>query len=188
MDLTFRALDRADLPRLGQWIAASHVQPWWREPADPASVEAAYGPAIDGPDPTELFVVQLDGRPIGFIQRCLLRDNSDYGEALSRAGTDPDAATIDYLIGDPTLVGQGLGTQLIATFVADTWVRHPDVDSIVVAVQQDNVASWRVLEKSGFRRVWSGVVDSGHPSDDGDSHVYELSRVAYGIPRNDQQP
>lgn len=177
-DLTFRLLARSDLPLLGRWIAAPHVQPWWREPADAASVEAAYGPAIDGPDPTELFVVQVDGWPIGFIQRCLLRDNSDYREALSPAGIDPDAATIDYLIGDPALVGQGLGSQLIVTFVADTWVRHPDVDSIVVAVQADNVASWRALEKAGFRRVWSGVVDSGHPSDDGDSHVYQLRRAS----------
>jgi aminoglycoside 6'-N-acetyltransferase len=178
VDLTFRPLVRADLPLLGHWIAAPHVQPWWREPGDLASVEAGYGPAIDGPDPTELFVVHLDGRPIGFIQRCLLRDNSDYREALSRAGTDPDAATIDYLIGDPALVGIGLGTRLIEAFVADTWVRHPDVDSVVVAVQQDNIASWRVLEKAGFRRRWSGVVDSGHPSDDGDSHVYDLRRAA----------
>jgi aminoglycoside 6'-N-acetyltransferase len=181
MDLAFRPVDRSDLQLLGRWFAAEHVQPWWREASDPVTLEAGYGPSIDGADPTELFVVELSGRPVGFIQRCLLGDNPDYRQALAPAGTDPDAATIDYLIGEQDQVGHGVGTAMITAFVQDTWRRYPDVEAIVVAVQQANIASWRALAKAGFRRVWSGVVDSGHPSDDGDSHVYVLVRPRPGV-------
>jgi aminoglycoside 6'-N-acetyltransferase len=47
-------------------------------------------------------------------------------------------------------------------------------------VQIENRPSWRALEKAGYRRTWSGLVDSGDPSDDGPSHVYVLDRPRVG--------
>ncbi|HEY7948914.1 MAG TPA: GNAT family N-acetyltransferase [Acidimicrobiales bacterium] len=170
--LTFRALVRPDFALLSQWMAAPHVQPWWREEFDPASVEARYGPSVDGADPTECFVVALDDRPIGFVQRYLLRDNPHWQRALVVTGTPPDGAGIDYLIGAEDLVGRGLGPEIIGRFVDDTWARYGDITAIVVDVAVENRRSWRALEKAGFVRVWSGLLDSDDPSDDGPNHVY----------------
>jgi hypothetical protein len=47
-------------------------------------------------------------------------------------------------------------------------------DSIIVTVAQENLASCRILEKAGFRRIWSGVLDS--PDPEGPEHVYVLNR------------
>jgi aminoglycoside 6'-N-acetyltransferase len=178
MEMGFRPLTRADFPLLAQWLGAPHVQRWWREASDPGSVEASYGPAVDGSDPTEHFVVEVDGRPIGMVQRCRLRDYPDYQRALSAAGAPADAATLDYLIGEAAWSGRGLGPAVIAEAVQAAWRRYPEVVAIVIAVQQDNRPSWRALEKAGFRRAWSGVVDSEDPSDNGRSYVYLLPRPA----------
>jgi len=152
------------------------VQTWWAEDPGAAAVEARYGPAVDGTDRTELFVIERDGDPIGFIQRYLLADNPDWQDSLTVTGCPTDGAGIDYLIGLESLTGQGLGPQIIDHFVEDTWRRYPDIGSVVVTTAQDNRRSWRALEKAGFHRVWSGTVSTNDPSDAGPSHVYVRHR------------
>jgi aminoglycoside 6'-N-acetyltransferase len=178
--LVLRHLDRLDLPQLSRWLESPHVKQWWREPADADAVEAVYGPAIDGADPTELLIAELDGRPIGMLQRYRIADNPDYERALTPAGAPRPAAGLDYLIGDPDLTGRGLGPSMIIEGSAGAWSAYPDVVAIVVVVQIENRRSWRALEKAGYRRTWSGLVHSGDPSDDGPNHVYVLDRPSIG--------
>ena len=170
--LRFRPLQRADFPLLAGWTAAPHVAPWWRD--DPAldAVAARYGPAVDGTDPTEVFVVELDGRPVGFVQRYLVDDYPRWAEALGIEA----AAGIDYLIGAVELTGVGLGTRLVDTFTSDTLERYPDAACVVVTVAQANRRSWRALEKSGYERVFAGPIDSDDPSDEGPQYVYVRRR------------
>ncbi len=176
MIVTMRPLSRGDLPQLCAWLAAPHVALWWRETSDPAAVEATYGPAIDGDDPTELLVVEFEGRPVGMLQRYLLADNPEYEHALAVAGAPPAAASIDYLIGEQSLTGRGLGPMMIDQASRELWLLHPALTAVVVPVQQENRPSWRALEKAGYSRVWAGLIESGDPSDDGPSYVYRLDR------------
>lgn len=176
MTLRFRPLCRADFPLLGQWLAAGHVEPWWRERHDPLSIEARYGPAVDGTDPTEVFVVQREGEPVGLVQRYLIDDNPDWKRALAVAGAPQPGVGIDFLIGEETSVGKGLGPAIIGRFLEDTWTRYPHVEVVIVDVDQRNMRSWRALEKCGFRRIWSGTLDSDDPSDEGPCYVYVLPR------------
>jgi aminoglycoside 6'-N-acetyltransferase len=173
MSLGFRRLERSDFTQLAQWLAAPHVARWWRQGHDPADVEAEYGPAVDGEDPTEVFVVELDGRSIGLIQRYRLDDNAQWTLALAPSTAPSDAVGIDYLIGPEHLIGRGLGGRVIAGFVIDTWSRYPDLSAIVVAVQQANRRSW-ALEKAGFDRIWAGTLASDDPGDDGPSYIFVL--------------
>jgi len=188
MSVELRPMRRDELGLLARWLAEPHVARWWREAAGIEAVEAQYGPSLDGTDPTELLIAELDGRPIGMLQRYLLADAPEYLEGLKPAGATPAAASIDYLIGEASLVGRGLGPQMISRACETLWLAYPEVTSIVVAVQQDNPASWRALEKAGFRRVWSGLVDSGDPSDAGPSHVYALDRPRPAGRLNDAAP
>jgi hypothetical protein len=43
-------------------------------------------------------------------------------------------------------------------------------------VQQANHRSWRALEKAGYDRVFTGMIESEDPSDSGPSYVYLRSR------------
>ena len=175
-EIRFRRLDRQDFELLSEWLDAEHVRIWWREDADLGAIEDRYGPVVDGIDPTEVFVIEHDRQPIGVIQRYRLEDDRSWQATLSGTGTPHDAAGIDYLIGIEQLTGHGLGPDLIDRFVGQTWARYPDIVAVVVAVQEGNVRSWRALEKTGFRRVWSGELVSDDPSDEGINHVYVLDR------------
>jgi len=119
-----------------------------------------------------VFVIEVDGQPAGLIQRYRHRDEPEWDRAVGI----PDAAGIDDYLGEPALVGQGIGTAAIAAFAAGTFARYPEVEWIIAAPQQDNTASWRALEKAGFARLWAGQLESGHPSDDGPAFVYGLWR------------
>jgi aminoglycoside 6'-N-acetyltransferase len=173
LGVTFRPLARADLPRVAAWQARPHVARWWRDPPNLASIIREYEPVLDGRDPTEAFVVELDGEPVGFIQRYLLADNPDWAAAI---GIEDDGAGIDYYIGEESLIGRGLGSRVIAEFAEDMFVRYPSITIVVAAPQQDNVASWRALEKAGFERLGGGQLRSDDPSDAGPAYVYGLRR------------
>lgn len=170
--LGFRPLTRDDFPLLAVWFAAPHVEPWWQEPVGPDALEANYGPVVDGTDPTEVRIVTLGGVPVGLIQRYLLADEGAWRATLVPTGVPLDAFGIDYLIGDPDLTGRGVGTSMIARFVADSWDRYPGCTACVVAVHQDNRPSWRALERAGFTRVWGGRLVSDDPSDAGPQVAY----------------
>jgi aminoglycoside 6'-N-acetyltransferase len=178
-EIGFRPLLAGDMPLLAGWLAQPHVATWWCEPSDLPSVREKYLPCLDGRDPTELFVIQVDGVPAGFIQRYLVADNPEWERALAGTGAAPDsgrAAGIDYLIGDRALTGKGLGSAAIRQFTALAFGRYPQAVSVLVDVSQANVASWRALEKAGYVRCWAGEIDSSEPSDEGPSYLYRKLR------------
>jgi RimJ/RimL family protein N-acetyltransferase len=76
---------------------------------------------------------------------------------------------------EPDLLGKGVGRRKIAQFANACWDRYPSAARITVALQQDNIASWKALEAAGFRQIWTGDLISSDPSDRGPSFIY----VAY---------
>jgi aminoglycoside 6'-N-acetyltransferase len=176
VDVAFGPLRTADLPQLATWLGRPHVRRWWREPADLASVEKRYLPLVERSDRTEGFVVRLDGRPVGYVQRYLVDDDAGWRDTMEAALGDVGGIGIDYLLGEADVVGRGVGHLMIARFVDECWHRYPEERRIVAAVQQQNVASWRALESVGFRRVWEGNLESSDPSDEGPSFIYRVFR------------
>lgn len=137
-----------------------------------ADVEADFGPVVDGTDPTEVYVVEEDGHGIGIIQRYRFDDDPEWDRVMAVGSVPRPAMGLDYLIGVEERTGQGLGAPIIAEFVDDSWARFPDIRAVVVDVHQANYRSWRALEKAGFRRDWSGTIQSDDLSDEGPQHVY----------------
>lgn len=172
----FVPLRSSDLPDLAVWLARPHVLHWWREPSDLVSVEQNYGPLAEGLDPTEGFIVHFSDRPIGYVQRYFIDEHPDWRETIRGALGQAGGIGIDYLIGEPDLVGRGIGRRLISQFVGVSWNRYPSAERMVVALQQENTASWKALEASGFRRVWEGDLVSSDPSDRGPSFIYIADR------------
>jgi aminoglycoside 6'-N-acetyltransferase len=104
--------------------------------------------ALRGEDPTDYFVIALDGRPIGDIQSYLIDDDPEYAAmvALGRP-----AFGIDLFIGEPELIGRGHGPALIRAFLRDIGFARYDVDLCVIGPTRGNVAAIRAYEKAGFR-------------------------------------
>jgi aminoglycoside 6'-N-acetyltransferase len=175
--VTTRPLTGTDLVQVSRWLAQPHVAQWWQDPADLESVRQEYLPSIEGDDPTEVFVIEVAGRPAGLIQRYLIDDEPAWARAVQATGAVTGcAAGIDYLIGEPDLTGHGYGTIAIAAFTALTWPRYPEADTVIAAPQQANVPSWRALERAGYTRWWTGQLDSDDPGDAGPAYLYGIHR------------
>lgn len=177
VEVTFRPLERADLPLLGRWLAEPLVARWWAHDPSPAAVEADFGPVLDGRDPTELALALSGGRPFGLLQRYTFADNPQYVAELAPVFPVPEGAlSIDYLVGEPGMRGRGAGAAMIAAFVAEGWTRYPAARDVVVPVAAGNVASWRALERAGFVRVAEGPLTPDNPVDPPDHVVYRIGR------------
>jgi aminoglycoside 6'-N-acetyltransferase len=175
--VAFRPLSREDLPLVSRWLATPYVARWWTDRSDPASVEAKYGPRIDGEVPTEVFVIVANQMPIGLIQRYRTRDHPDWQHTLSATGAvEGETAGIDYLIGEAEMVGRGVGTRAIREFTKLLFKEYADVESVIVAPQQANPPSWRALESSGYTRIWAGILDSNDSADAGPAFLYRRDR------------
>jgi aminoglycoside 6'-N-acetyltransferase len=174
-----RPLRREDLPLVGRWLAEPLVARWWDHRTDPESLERDFGAAIDGAEPTEVFLAAHAGTFFGLIQRYRVDAYPEYLEELAPVCAVPaDALSIDYLIGEPDFRGRGLGAQLIRDFVADSWSRYPEARCVLVPVAAGNPASWKALEAAGFVRIARGPLPPDNPIDPPDSVIYLLHRPA----------
>ena len=136
-----------------RWQGQPYVARWWQDEAtDVAAAEAHYGPALDGSDPTRMWVLEANGRSVGLLQDYAIGDHPEWALLTAR----PEAIGVDYLIGDPTWVGRGIGTRMLWTFLRDVVRPHyPRASGYFAAPDHRNTASLRVLDKLGFSRgLW----------------------------------
>jgi aminoglycoside 6'-N-acetyltransferase len=175
--LAFRRVVRADFPLLATWLASPPVARWWNHAWGQEALERDFGPTVDGLEPGEDWLALLDGVPLGLVQRSLVADYAENLADFSALIEVPDGAvTLDYLIGEPGRLGQGLGTAMISAMVRQTWRDRPTASAIVVSVVAANIASWRALEKAGFRRVAQGDLEPDNPVDDPLHYILRVDR------------
>jgi RimJ/RimL family protein N-acetyltransferase len=151
--IAFRPMTRADFPDVVTWQSRPHVARWWSTDApDVAGAEQHYGPALDGDDPTRMWVVEVNGRSVGMVQDYRVGDHPDWSLLTAK----PDAVGFDYLIGDPSRVGSGVGTRMLWSYLRDVVRPHyRGAGELFAAPDHRNGASLRVLDKLGFvRGLW----------------------------------
>jgi len=148
-----RAMVRGDLPDLTRWRQAEHVHRWWSGDgaASAEAVEATYGPRIDGMSPTRMWVAEVNGRSVGFVQDYRVGDYPDF----VLLGPDPDAIGVDYAIGEAAWTGRGLGVRVLWAWMLRTRHRFPAAAAFFAAPDHRNAASLRVLARAGFTQgLW----------------------------------
>ena len=155
--IEFRPLTDADLPLAADWLAREHVRLWWRDSVEQSLAE--YRAALEGRDPTDHYLIVIGGRPVGMIQTYLIADYPDWQEIV-RVGEG--VAGVDLLIGEPDLVGGGLGPQVLASFARDVVFANPATTAVVATPEEANRRSWRAFERAGFRHV-RNVEEDGLP-------------------------
>jgi aminoglycoside 6'-N-acetyltransferase len=155
--IEFHPLRKEDLPLLRNWLEREHVRRWWRDSLDESIAD--YERALDGLDPSDHYLIVIDGRPVGMIETYLVSDHPDW-EAIVQVGEE--VAGVDFLIGEEELTGRGLGPRVLEAFTTDIVFPTPAVRACVAAVDEENRRSWRAFEKAGFRYV-RDVEEDGRP-------------------------
>ena len=145
--ISFRELARSHFPLLQRWLAAPHVAVWWNERFDLDSLEARYGPAIDGREPIHLYLIQSAGVAIGWIQWYRWRD---FPAHAVQVGADSMSAGIDLAIGEIEMTGRGLGPVVIREFATHYVFAHGNVEAVVADPATRNERSVRAFKKAGF--------------------------------------
>lgn len=143
----FRPMTADDLPTVESWLRAEHTQPWWSYEADWEEITQAARGAV----PVEQWILVIDGRDAGYFQVYDVGYDDEYRDACASVGVGAGTAGIDYLIGEPSRIGGGIGTRAIATFVRDVVFGRGPWPAVSAGPDPANGASIRVLEKNGFR-------------------------------------
>ena len=140
----FRPLSDRDMPLLARWLAEPHVAAWW---GDKETELKGIAETIDS-IAVEPFIIELDGRPIGFIQ-----SYDPYLDDEENPFQDQPTGTlgIDQFIGEPELVGKGHGTRLIGEFV--DMLFEEGAPRVILDPDAANTVAIRVYEKVGFRTI-----------------------------------
>ncbi len=153
LHVALRSMTRGDLPLVARWRQSEHVHRWWASDGEPSleAVTAKYGPDIDGMTPTRMWVGEVNGRSVGFVQDYRISDYPDFALLTP----DPDAIGVDYLVGEPQWLDRGVGTRMLWAWLERMTRRFPDATSCFAAPDHRNEASLRMLDKVGFTRgVW----------------------------------
>jgi aminoglycoside 6'-N-acetyltransferase len=138
----FRAMTRTDLPLIRRWLQTAEVRRWWGDPDEQYDLVSG---DLDHPD-MDQFIVALDERPFGYIQRYRLSTwNQGFGDH------PPETRGIDQFIGEPELIGHGHGSQFIRQFVDEAF--GGGTPRIVTDPDPENGRAVRAYEKAGFERV-----------------------------------
>jgi len=145
--ISFRPLGRSDFLLLQEWLSAPHVAAWWHERLDLASVDAKYGPRVDGAEPTRVFVIEHSGRPVGWIQWYLWLD---YPEHALQLRAELASAGVDLAIGELAMTGLGLGPVAIREFLRQIVFADPGVSAVITDPEEGNLRSLRAFQKAGF--------------------------------------
>jgi aminoglycoside 6'-N-acetyltransferase len=93
------------------------------------------------------------------IQTYHVADHPEWRELVQ---VGDDVAGIDLLIGEPNLVGRGLGPRVLSRFAHEVVFGDPEINAVVATVEEPNRRSWRAFEKAGFRHV-RDVEEDGLP-------------------------
>jgi aminoglycoside 6'-N-acetyltransferase len=169
--ITFRPMTEGDLPLFESWLHQPHFARWFLPDSTVDAELESNREAIRGAEPTVVLIARVAGRDIGWAQYYRW---ADYPAEALKYDARPGEIGIDYGIGEPDLIGLGIGARLIAGLVALLAELHPGAP-ILVGPSAANVASCRVLERNGFV-----LVDVRDVPDEPNASPLALYRLAPG--------
>jgi aminoglycoside 6'-N-acetyltransferase len=155
-ELVIRRLrdDPADMARMARWLNEPHVKQWWNPDEPPMTAERAaakYRERAHPSSPTTPCVVELSGRPIGYMQFYRWASWSREAEVMSIPFGEGSYG-VDIFIGETDALDDGLGSHAV-----DLLCRHlfdaRDASDVTLTTELANPRAQRAYEKAGFRKV-----------------------------------
>lgn len=153
--LDFRLFNDGDLPMVETWLNKEHVKRWYEIPHLEVTIDDWMYEMKERHGKFEWLthlVVLWQDRPIGLCQyyKCVDSEGEDFG-SLPLAGS----YGIDYLIGEESFLGKGLGKKMIALLV-DRIFSFSDAHRVTADIDRENKASENALLSCGFTLLDAG--------------------------------
>jgi aminoglycoside 6'-N-acetyltransferase len=104
-------------------------------------------------------VIVVDGRDVGMIETYLVSDHPEWDAVVEQG---EGVAGVDLLLGEETLLGRGLGPEVLREFARQVVFARAATQAVVAAVDEENRRSWRAFEKAGYRYI-RDVEEDGRP-------------------------
>ncbi|MDO4275653.1 MAG: GNAT family N-acetyltransferase [Eubacteriales bacterium] len=141
--IQLRKMEHTDLPVFKKWLYMPHVATWYHDPLDWINeVEEQDGEFCW----IHHFIVEYEGRAIGFCQYYACKDSGELWEGYTALG---GSYSIDYMIGESDCLRRGFGKMIVAD-LAGRIALCPDAKRIVVQPEPENKASCGLLLSCGF--------------------------------------
>jgi aminoglycoside 6'-N-acetyltransferase len=140
-EVGLEALDpQRDLQLLERWLRSPHVVRWWGTPE-------LHLAALGQRSRDSHAVITADGSPVGYL--CWQRPSPEELEAAGLTDLPEDLVDIDILIGEPELLGRGVGPRALTLLLAE--LRGRGVGFAGLGTSLSNRIAIRAYEKAGFR-------------------------------------
>ncbi len=153
--LDFRLLNDSDIPLVEIWLNEEHVKRWYEIPDLGITINDWLSELKEHKGEIQwitYLIVLWQDRPIGL---CLYYKCEDSGD--EDFGTLPltDSYGIDYLIGEKSYLGKGLGKEII-TLLVDRIFSLPYAQRVTADIDKNNKVSEKALLSCGFKLLDTG--------------------------------
>ncbi len=152
--LELRLLCDDDIPLIENWLNKQHVKRWYEIPAMGITIDDWMSEIKEYQGEFRwitYLIVQCQGKPIGL---CLYYKCTDSDEDFGNLSLD-GAYGIDYLIGEETYLGKGLGRKMVQMLV-DQISSFQDAKIVTADIDIENMASGGTLRSCGFTLLEQG--------------------------------
>jgi aminoglycoside 6'-N-acetyltransferase len=156
--IDFKPLTEADLTLLYDWFHKPHIKQWYARNADYTleMLTAKYLPRVRHPALISSFIIYVEQRPIGYIQRYhvshwLPAEVADYDHPLFASYRPQEIAGLDMFIAEEDYLGAGYATVALQHFI-DTQIRG-QFAVLVVDPMQTNQHAIHFFERNGFNKL-----------------------------------
>lgn len=158
VSILFRPLTENDLPHIFTWVNLPHIVDFYAQ-----GEEYTYQEVIDNFHPDNIkkgwgitpeyrasgFIIVLNNQPIGFIQKYHLVQKQ-YPANIPWE----DSMSFDLFVGEEHLLGKGLGTKILATFIyREIFQKNPEIKFCYVSPKDYNERMIAVNKKLGFKFI-----------------------------------
>lgn len=147
--LDLRGFSDFDIPLINIWLNKEHVRKWHEIPHLGITIDDWMSEIKEHKGEFQwitYLVVSWQSRPIGLclFYKCEDSRGEDFGTLPIKGSYG-----IDYLIGEESLLGKGLGKQIISLLLKRIF-SLPDALRVTADIDKDNKASEKVLLSCGF--------------------------------------
>jgi aminoglycoside 6'-N-acetyltransferase len=153
-DLAIRRMrdDPGDYHLMLRWRTEPHVAEWWNTDDDTEGrVVEHYRPYTEPSSATVGCIVTTGDRAVGYVQ---FYRWADYADELVAMDLSPDESGygMDILIGEPDLVGRGVGSRTVMLLCRYLFEER-GATSVSLITAEANVRAQHAYEKAGLRTI-----------------------------------